>query len=149
VLLDQVQDAQAPAVDTITTLPNLDLFLLLPKHGASNMTKAELKKEKDSYIAQINSEIKKYDLEEMKTDVTYKVAVIVNNLKKSEKLLINDENRNIRQLDKVEHMQKTLQEDFQNVKDSLEATEKLKQRAVQNFEAVEKENADDKKKLEA
>jgi hypothetical protein len=113
------------------------------------MSKAELKKEKDSYIAQINSEIKKYDLEEMKTDVTYKVAIIVNNLKKSEKLLINDENRNIRQLDKVEHMQKTLQEDFQNVKDSLEATEKLKQRAVQNFEAVEKENTDDKKKLEA
>jgi hypothetical protein len=56
----------------------------------------------------------------MKTDVSYKVAIVVNNLKKSERLLINDENRNIRQLDKVEHMQKTLAEDYQNVKESLE-----------------------------
>ena len=60
------------------------------------MNKAELKKEKDNYIGQINAEIKRYDLEEMKVDVNYKVAKIVNDLKKSERLLINDENRNIR-----------------------------------------------------
>ncbi len=60
------------------------------------MNKADFKKEKDLQIAQINAEIKRYDLEEMKTDVSYKVAIVVNNLKKSERLLINDENRNIR-----------------------------------------------------
>jgi len=32
----------------------------------------------------------------MKTDVSYKMAVIVNNLKKNEKQLAVDENRNIR-----------------------------------------------------
>jgi hypothetical protein len=48
----------------------------------------------------------------MKLDVNYKVAKIVNDLKKSERLLINDENRNLRQIDKLEHMQKALQEDF-------------------------------------
>ena len=45
-------------------------------------------------------------------------------------------------------MQKTLQEDYQNVKDSLEMTEKLKQRAAANFEAVDKENMEERKKME-
>lgn len=97
---------------------------------------------------QISTEIKKYDLEEMKTDVAYKVAIVVNNLKKSERLLVADENRNIRQLEKVEHMQKTLAEDFLNVKDSLDATDKLKQRAQANFDAIEKENQEEKRKYE-
>ena len=43
--------------------------------------------------------------------MAYKVAIVVNNLKKSERMLVADENRNIRQLEKVEHMQKTLAED--------------------------------------
>ena len=82
----------------------------------------------------------------MKTDVAYKVAIVVNNLKKSERLLINEENRNLRQLDKVEHMQKTLAEDYQNVKDSLDQTDKLKTRAQANFDAIEKENTEEKLK---
>jgi hypothetical protein len=46
-------------------------------------------------------------------------------------------------------MQKSLAEDYQQVKESLEATDKLKERSVQNFEAIEKENLEEKKKLEA
>lgn len=45
-------------------------------------------------------------------------------------------------------MQKNLAEDFQQVRDSLDQTERLKQRAQANFEAVEKENFEDKKKYE-
>ena len=41
-------------------------------------------------------------------DVNYKVAKIANDLKKSERLIITDENRNLRQIDKLEHMQKNL-----------------------------------------
>jgi len=45
-------------------------------------------------------------------------------------------------------MQKTLAEDFQNVKDSLGQTDKLKQRSIANFEAVDKENTEERKKYE-
>lgn len=72
------------------------------------MTAAELRKEKENTILLISQEVKNYDLEEMKMDVNYKVAKIVNDLKKSERLLVNDENRNLRQIDKLEHMQKAL-----------------------------------------
>ena len=73
-------------------------------------------------MQQIQAEIKKYDLEEMKTDVAYKAAIVINNLKKTERVLIADENRNLRQLDKVDHLHKALAEDFGALKDSLEAT---------------------------
>ena len=49
-------------------------------------------------------------------------------------------------MDKVEHMQKTLAEDYQNVKDSLDLTDKLKTRAQANFDAIEKENTEEKLK---
>lgn len=51
----------------------------------ASLNKAEFKKEKETQLSNIQSEIKKYDLEEMKTDVAHKVATIVNNLRKSER----------------------------------------------------------------
>jgi hypothetical protein len=45
-------------------------------------------------------------------------------------------------------MQKNLAEDFQQVRDSLDQTERLKQRAQANFEAVDKENGDERRKHE-
>ncbi len=44
----------------------------------------------------INSEIKKYDLEEMKMDTNHKMATNLNNLRKKQKVVITDENRNKR-----------------------------------------------------
>jgi hypothetical protein len=84
----------------------------------------------------------------MKADIYNKMSTIVNNLKKSERALVTEENRNLRQLDKLEHMQKGLSEDFTNVKESLEMTDKLKQRAIANFDAIERENLEEQKKLE-
>lgn len=110
--------------------------------------KGDFKKEKETQILLINSEIRKYDLEEMKQDIAHNVATIANNLKKSEKQLIIDEKRNIRHLEKVEHMQKTLAEDFNNVKLSLEETEKLQKRAIANFETIDQENQEEQKKLD-
>ena len=52
---------------------------------------------------------------------------------------MKEENRSLRQLDKVEHMQRNLAEDYTNVKESLEQTDKLKKRAIDNFETVENE----------
>jgi hypothetical protein len=37
-------------------------------------------------------------------------------------------------------MQKTLAEDYQNVKESVDQTDKLRGRAIANFESVDKEN---------
>ena len=48
----------------------------------------------------------------MKTDVLHKVSTLTVNLKKREKLIIQEDLRNVRQVDKVEHMQKALAEDF-------------------------------------
>ena len=62
----------------------------------------------------------------MKADVNNKMSTIVNNLKKSERQLITEGSKNLRQLDKLEHMQKNLAEDLTNVKESLEQTDKLK-----------------------
>ncbi len=56
----------------------------------------ETKKMKDNYINQVNQEIRRYDLEDMKVDINYKVAKIVNDIKKSERVIINDEKRNLR-----------------------------------------------------
>lgn len=113
-----------------------------------NTKAGDFKKEKDTQIVQINAEIKKYDLDEMKTDITYKMSTILNTLKKDQRQIMGDENRNLRQLDKIEHMQKALHEDYSAVQISLEAADKLKQRTTLNFEAIEKENAEEKKKME-
>lgn len=99
-------------------------------------------------MQQIQQEIKRYDLEEMKTDVSYKAAIVVNNLKKTERALIADENRNLRQLDKVDHLHKALAEDFTALKDSLDSTQRLQTRAQENFSAVEKENQEELRKYE-
>jgi hypothetical protein len=45
-------------------------------------------------------------------------------------------------------MQKTLTEDYHNVKESLDETEKLQKRAIANFETVDLENQDEQKKLD-
>jgi hypothetical protein len=82
-----------------------------PNKNGSTIEKAapvDIKKEKENTLLYIAQEIKSYDLEEMKTDVNYKLAKIVNDLKKSERLIINDEKRNIRQIEKLEHMEKAL-----------------------------------------
>lgn len=61
----------------------------MPGNGASNRvnptSRVDFNKDKEVAIAQINLEIKKYDLNDMKTDINYKMSAIVNNLKKSEK----------------------------------------------------------------
>jgi hypothetical protein len=49
----------------------------------SQKSTAEFKKEKEAQIAMINAEIKKYDLEEMKSDINYKMATNINNLRKN------------------------------------------------------------------
>ena len=112
------------------------------------MSKAELKREKDYQLQQIQQEIRKYDLEEMKTDVSYKAAIVINNLKKTERALIADENRNLRQLDKGDHLHKALAEDFTALKDSLDSTQRLQTRAQENFSTVEKENQEELRKYE-
>jgi hypothetical protein len=52
------------------------------------MSKAEYKREKDNQMSLINDEIKKYDLEEMKQDMSHKLHTITNNLLKNERQLM-------------------------------------------------------------
>jgi hypothetical protein len=62
-------------------------------------------------LAKLDAEIKKYDIEEMKSDIVLKMNTIFTDLGRSQKALVREENRNMRQLDKVEHMQKAIAED--------------------------------------
>ena len=54
-----------------------------------------------------------------------KIASVCQNLKKTQNQIIQDENRNLRNFDKLEYMHKALEEDTQNVQHSMETTEKL------------------------
>ena len=76
----------------------------------------------------------------MKQDVNYKVSTILNNVKKNQRQILTDENKHIRQLDKIEHMQKSLAEDFSFQKETLSASDTLKERTNANFEVIDKEN---------
>ena len=50
----------------------------------------------------IANDIKKYDLDEMKIDINHKMATNVNNLKKNHRGVIADEQKNKRQLEKID-----------------------------------------------
>ena len=85
---------------------------------------------------------------EMRTDMVYRVQTNTNELRKTERQIMAEEQRNMRQLEKVEHMHKALAEDTQTGKQSLEQIERMKERTNANFELMEKENQEERKKLE-
>ncbi len=60
-----------------------------------------LRREKEGQLAQIHDEIKKYDIDLMREDTLHKVQTIANNLAKSERVLMADEKKNLRFLERV------------------------------------------------
>ena len=93
-------------------------------------------------------EVNKFDEAKSQEDMQYKFAAILQTVHTKQKIMIQEEDRNLRQLDKIEIMQKSLIEDFQSQKDTLEVADKLKQRTMDNFNTIEKENLEEKSSLQ-
>ena len=105
-------------------------------------------KEKDLEMARIDGEIRKYDTNRMRNELSQDINAIGQGLERSQNGLLNDEKRHMRHLEKIELMQRAVVEDKENVVRSMADTTKLEKRAAENFEMNDKESAEERKKLE-
>ena len=101
------------------------------------------KREREAHLAGIDEEIKKYDIETFKEDSLHKVLTTANNLTKSERMLAQDEKKNLKYLDRALGMQRALADGSETVRESLQKTQRLGDRARDNFEIIDKENAEE------
>ena len=69
------------------------------------------KKEKAKFIAQLKAEIKEYDLQGIQDDMDNKIEDITLAIKKEEKIIMNEEDKQLRQVDKLHYMYEYLEDD--------------------------------------
>ena len=82
----------------------------------------------------------------MHTDLNNKTNQIVQSIKKEEKHIIDDEERQLRNLDKLDYMSQYLQEDNVSTRDSLAEAQRIKddsQREMQEFESSNRADLDE------
>mgnify|MGYP006077875109 CR=1 FL=1 len=79
----------------------------------------DLKAEKAKFLDLLSSEAKRYDIQGMHFDLNTKMEQIVKAIKKEEKIIMNDEERQLRNLDKLEYMSQYLNEDHIMTQNSL------------------------------
>lgn len=65
---------------------------------------------------------------------------IVKAIKKEEKVIMNDEERQLRNLDKLEYMSQYLNEDHIMTQNSLQEAQKIRDQSKQEMNQVDKEN---------
>lgn len=68
---------------------------------------------------------------------------------KNERSLVQEESKNLRYLQRVSLMQRSLLEDSEHVKASLRHTERLRERAQKNFEVIDQENREETQAVES
>lgn len=73
---------------------------------------------------------------------------IVTSIKKEEKIIMNDEERQLRNLDKLEYMSQYLNEDHIHTKNSLEAAQLIREDANEQMSEFELRNQQELKELE-
>ena len=98
----------------------------------------DVKKEKEKFMSLLTAESKRYDIQGMHTDLNNKTNQIVQSIKKEEKHIIDDEERQLRNLDKLDYMSQYLQEDNVSTRASLAEAQRIKddsQREMQEFES--------------
>lgn len=78
-----------------------------------------MKKEKEKFLGLLGLEAKRYDVQGMHIDLNNKMEQIVKTIKKEEKVIMNDEERQLRNLDKLEYMSQYLNEDHHLTQNSL------------------------------
>jgi peptidoglycan hydrolase CwlO-like protein len=62
---------------------------------------------------------------------------------------VQEESKNLRYLQRVSLMQRSLLEDSEHVKASLRHTERLRERAQKNFEVIDQENREETQAVES
>ena len=73
---------------------------------------------------------------------------IVNGIKKEEKVIMNDEERQLRNLDKLEYMSQYLNEDHILTQKSLQEAQKIKDNSKKEMEQFEKQSVQELQDLE-
>ncbi len=63
--------------------------------------------------------------------------------------MVQEESKNLRYLQRVSLMQRSLLEDSEHVKASLRHTERLRERAQKNFEVIDQENREETQAVES
>lgn len=91
----------------------------------------DLKKEKEIFLGLLSNEAKRYDVQGMHVDLNAKLDQIVRSIKKEEKIIMNDEERQLRNLDKLEYMSQYLNEDHVQTQNSLKEASKIRDEAQQ------------------
>jgi hypothetical protein len=86
----------------------------------------DLKKEKEKFLGLLGLEAKRYDVQGMHVDLNNKMESIVKTIKKEEKVIMNDEERQLRNLDKLEYMSQYLNEDHHLTQNSLLEAQKIR-----------------------
>ena len=71
--------------------------------------KVNVRKEKEKALAWAANEQKRYDLQVLKQDLTSQIQTTVNNIKKEQRYIVGEEQRQIRRLDKVDQFHSSLQ----------------------------------------
>lgn len=106
----------------------------------------DLKKEKEIFLGLLSNEAKRYDVQGMHVDLNAKLDQIVRSIKKEEKIIMNDEERQLRNLDKLEYMSQYLNEDHVQTQNSLKEASKIRDEAQQqmmNFDQKSKQEMAD------
>lgn len=96
----------------------------------------------------LDQEAKRYDVEGMHVDLNSKLESIVTGIKKEQKAIMNDEDRQLRNLDRLEYMNKYLQEDFVLTRESMKEAQEIKEKSAQEMRAFAEQNEDELKELE-
>jgi hypothetical protein len=83
----------------------------------------KVQEEKVKFMSLIDAEAKRYNINNIHTDLNNKMEQVVNNIHTEQKAVMNDEEKQLRNLDKLGYMSQCLTDDHENVKKAInEAT---------------------------
>ena len=100
----------------------------------------DLKSEKAKFLELLSAEAKRYDIQGMHFDLNTKMEQIVKAIKKEEKIIMNDEERQLRNLDKLEYMSQYLNEDHIMTQNSLQEAQKIRDQSKHEMTQVDNDN---------
>ena len=105
--------------------------------------KVDFKHEKERFIALIKEEAKSYDLDTIKIDLSKKIDQIAKGIKKEEKNIVVNEDRQLRNLDKLEYMSQYLKEDNQSTQISLTEAQQIRDQSKVEMQQYQLANTDE------
>lgn len=93
----------------------------------------DIKKEKERFLGLLTAETKRYDIQGMYQSLKGKTEQIVKGIRKDQKIIMNDEERTLRNLDKLGYMNQYLKEDHENTQASLAGAAAIRDESKQEM----------------